>query len=93
MATGRLFLFDDDTTHLQSRLRTQLTAARSSPLLASLFHRATKVLQHEVSSLSTIDRHNIGAFASIDDLNNALNPPQSIQNALLFLKQIASYLQ
>lgn len=93
MATGRLYLFDDDSTHLQSRLRTQLAAARSSPLLASLFHRATKVVQREVSSLSIIDRQDIGAFASVDDLNKAPNPPQSIQNALLFLTQIASYLQ
>ena len=93
MATGRLFLFDDETTHLQSRLRTQVTAARSSPLLASLFHRATKVLQHEVSLLSTIDRQNIEAFASVEDLNKAFKLPQSIQNALLFLAQIASYLE
>ena len=92
----RFFLFGEDTTDLHSHLRTQLIESRGQALLEQLFQRTANTLRHEIASLSAIDRHVLPAFSTLNELNDRSEQGinhAGVENALLFISSIASYIR
>ena len=93
----RILLFGDQSLDTQSFLRSQLLASRTNPLLCLFLERTTLALRQEVSELSPLERKNIPAFSSIDELADRtfpqVKPHPGIESALLCISQLAHYFE
>ena len=89
-------MFGEEIENLHVRLRTQLIESRGHSLLENLFRETANVLRHEIASLSAVERHDLPIFSTLNELNDRSERGVShagIENALLFISSIASYVR
>ena len=96
MAEMRIFLFGNQALVNRAQIQQQLVEGRSNPFLCLLVQRCADALRHEISQLSPLERRDIPAFNTIDELNDRAgngNAHEGVQNALLCISQLVQYAQ
>ena len=96
MAEMRIFLFGNQALVNRAQIQQQLIDSRGNPFLSLLLQRCSDALRHEISQLSPLERENIPAFNTIDELNDRAgnnDAHEGVQNALLCISQLAQYTQ
>lgn len=93
----KILLFGDQEFNRHTYLRTQLLGGRTSPLLASFFHRVNLALRREIAQLSPLEAKNIPAFSTIEELLDRTHSEPAlhvgVESALLCISQLAHYIE